>query len=169
MLGREIISIEEMTGKIKAACDARQDDELLIMARTDARTSFGIKEAIERGKAYEEAGADIIFIESPETEEEMKQITSSFSVPVLANMVEHGRTPFLPVSALEEIGYDLVIFPVTSTYVIAKAVSEVMKVLKETGSTGNIVDKMIAFEEFNKLIGLPAICEIEKRYSTEGK
>ena len=119
MLGREIISIEEMTGKIKAACDARQDDELLIMARTDARTSFGIKEAIERGKAYEEAGADIIFIESPETEEEMKQITSSFSVPVLANMVEHGRTPFLPVSALEEIGYDLVIFPVTSTYVIA--------------------------------------------------
>lgn len=169
MLGREIISIEEMTGKIKAACDARQDDELLIMARTDARTSFGIKEAIERGKAYEEAGADIIFIESPETEEEMKQITSSFSVPVLANMVEHGRTPFLPVSALEEIGYDLVIFPVTSTYVIAKAVSEVMKVLKETGSTGNIVDKMIAFEEFNKLIGLPAIYEIEKRYSTEGK
>ena len=169
MLGREIISIEEMTGKIKAACDARQDDELLIMARTDARTSFGIKEAIERGKAYEEAGADIIFIESPETEEEMKQITSSFSVPVLANMVEHGRTPFLPVSALEEIGYDLVIFPVTSTYVIAKAVSEVMKTLKETGSTGNIVDEMIAFEEFNKLIGLPAICEIEKRYSTEGK
>lgn len=166
MLGREIISIEEMTGKIKAACDVRQDDELMIMARTDARTSFGINEAIERGKAYEEAGADIIFIESPETEEEMKQITSSFSVPVLANMVEHGRTPFLPVSVLEEIGYDLVIFPVTSTYVIAKAVSEVMKTLKETGSTGNIVDEMIAFEEFNKLIGLPAICEIEKRYST---
>ena len=166
MLGREIISLEEMTGKIKAACDARRDEDLLIMARTDARTNFGIDEALKRGKAYEEAGADIIFIESPESEEEMKLITASFNVPVIANMVEHGRTPFLNVSRLEELGYDLAIFPVTATYVIAKAVTEVMKTLKETGSTERMIDQMIAFEDFNKLIGLQAIREMETRYST---
>ncbi|MDD4229739.1 MAG: oxaloacetate decarboxylase [Aminobacterium sp.] len=166
MLGREIIPKDEMVGKIKAACDARQDDNLMIIARTDARTTCGIDEAIERGLAYEEAGADIIFVESPETEEEMKKITSIFVVPVLANMVEHGRTPFLPVSKLEEIGYNLAIFPVTSTYVIAKAVQDVMATLKKTGSTESIMDKMVLFEEFNNLIGLPDILEVEKLYST---
>jgi carboxyvinyl-carboxyphosphonate phosphorylmutase len=166
MLGREIIPKDEMVGKIKAACDARQDDNLMIIARTDARTTCGIDEAIERGLAYEEAGADIIFVESPETEEEMKKITSIFVVPVLANMVEHGRTPFLPVSKLEEIGYNLAIFPVTSTYVIAKAVQDVMATLKKTGSTESMMDKMVLFEEFNNLIGLPDILEVEKLYST---
>ncbi|MPM69145.1 2,3-dimethylmalate lyase [bioreactor metagenome] len=105
-------------------------------------------------------------MESPETEEEMKKITSIFVVPVLANMVEHGRTPFLPVSKLEEIGYNLAIFPVTSTYVIAKAVQDVMATLKKTGSTESIMDKMVLFEEFNNLIGLPDILEVEKLYST---
>lgn len=166
MLGREIISLPEMTGKIKAACDARVDEDLLIMARTDARTTHGIEEALARGKAYEEAGADIVFIESPESEEEMKLITSSFKVPVLANMVEHGRTPFLPVSRLQELGYHLAIFPVSATYVMAKAVTELMKILKETGSTKDMIDQMIAFEDFNKLIGLPGIREMETRYST---
>lgn len=166
MLGREIISKEEMVGKIKAACDARHDPDFMIMARTDARTNYGIEEALERGKAYEEAGADILFIESVESVEEMKKVTSSFNIPVLANMLEHGRTPLLSAKELEEIGYDLVIFCVSSTYVTAKAVTDLMKVLKTEGSTKNYLNQMIAFEEFNKLIGLPEIREIERKYAT---
>lgn len=165
MLGREIISAEEMVGKIKAACDARKGDTL-IMARTDARTNFGIEEAIERGKLYEEAGADILFIESVETIEEMKIVTSSFNVPVLANMLEHGRTPLLSRDELEEIGYDLAIFCVSSTYVAAKAIMDLMLHLKETGRTNDYLDNMITFEEFNKLIGLPEIRELERKYAT---
>jgi len=166
MLGREIISQEEMVGKIKAACDARVDEDLMIMARTDARTNYGIDAAIERGKAYEEAGADIIFVESPESVEEMKKITSSFRVPVLANMLEHGRTPLLSAKELETLGYDLVIFCVASTYVIAKAVTKLMRELKRTGTTVGMLDDMIPFDEFNKLVGLNDIREKERKYAT---
>ena len=166
MLGREIIPLPEMVGKIRAACDARRDDDLMIMARTDARTNFGIDAALERGKAFEEAGADIVFIESPENIDEMRAITSAFRVPVIANMVEHGRTPFLSSAELREIGFDLGIFPVSSTYVIAKAVTELMRILKRDGTTKAVVDRMIPFEEFNELIGLPEIRDMEKRYAT---
>ena len=166
MLGREIIPLQEMVGKIRAACDARRDDDLMIMARTDARTNFGIDAALERGKAFEEAGADIVFIESPENIDEMRAITSAFRVPVIANMVEHGRTPFLSSAELREIGFDLGIFPVSSTYVIAKAVTELMRILKRDGTTKAVVDRMIPFEEFNELIGLPEIRDMEKRYAT---
>lgn len=167
MLGREIVSKEEMVGKIKAACDARRDPDFMIMARTDARTNYGIEEAIERGKAYEEAGADILFIESVENIDEMKLVISSFNVPVLANMLEHGRTPLLSTKELEEIGYDLVIFCVSSTYVAAKALSDLMQTLKKEGTTKGYLDKMIAFEDFNKLIGLPEIRRIEQKYTID--
>jgi len=155
-----------MVGKIKAACDVRIDDDLMIMARTDARTNFGIDAAIERGLAYEAAGADIIFIESPESIEEMQKVTSSFNVPVLANMLEHGRTPLLTAIELEDLGYDLVIFCVASTYVIAKAVTKLMKELKTTGTTAGMIDEMIPFSEFNELVGLNSIREKEKAYAT---
>jgi carboxyvinyl-carboxyphosphonate phosphorylmutase len=164
MTGRQVVSKEEMVGKIKAAADVRTDPDLMIIARTDARTVHGIGEALERAKAYEEAGADILFIESPETVEEMKQITSSFKVPVLANMVEGGRTPFLPVKELQALGYDLVIFPTASTYLVTKALTRLMNVLKETGTTASLIPEMITFEQFNDLIGLTKIREIESIY-----
>jgi carboxyvinyl-carboxyphosphonate phosphorylmutase len=167
MLGREVISKDEMVGKIRAAVDARRDpDNILIMARTDARTNYGIEEALVRGAAYEEAGADIIFIESVESIEEMKMVTSSFKAPTLANMLEHGRTPLLSAYELEQIGYNLVIFCVSSTYVTTKAVLDLMYELKEKGTTAGILDRMIAFEEFNKLLGLPEIRQMEMRYAT---
>ena len=164
MTGRQVVSKEEMVGKIKAAADVRTDPDLMIIARTDARTVHGIGEALERAKAYEEAGADILFIESPETVEEMKQITTSFKVPVLANMVEGGRTPFLPVQELQGLGYDLVIFPTASTYLVTKALTRLMTVLKDTGTTASLIPEMITFEEFNDLIGLTKIREIENMY-----
>ena len=164
MTGRQVVSKEEMVGKIKAAADVRTDPDLMIIARTDARTVHGIGEALERAKAYEEAGADILFIESPESVEEMKQITTSFKVPVLANMVEGGRTPFLPVQDLQGLGYDLVIFPTASTYLVTKALTRLMTVLKDTGTTASLIPEMITFEEFNDLIGLTKIREIESIY-----
>ena len=166
MLGREIISRQEMVGKIRAACDARHDPDFMIMARTDARTTHGLKEALERGKAYEEAGADIVFIESVESVAEMREVTSSFSVPVLANMLERGRTPLLSATELEEIGYDIVIFCVSSIFVVAKAVTELMRTLKAEGTTKSFLDRMITFDDFNKLIGLPEVRRLEERYAT---
>lgn len=164
MTGRQVIPMEEMVGKIKAAVEARQNPDFVIIARTDARTVHGIEEAIRRGKAYEEAGADVIFIESPESEEEMKLITSSFNVPVLANMVEGGRTPLLSDKELEDLGYNLVIFPTASTYMTAQAMKNLMVELKDKGTTKDMVDQMIPFPEFNKLIGLSEIRDLEAKF-----
>lgn len=165
MVGREVISKEEMLGKIKAAVDTRQGD-MMIMARTDARTVFGIEEAIERGIAYKEAGADIVFIESPETQEEMKLINEKVNCLTLANMVEGGRTPMLKNGELEALGYNLVIYPTASTYVTTKAMMDLWEGLKRDGTTATMIDQMIPFPTFNEIIGLPRIREIEANYST---
>ncbi|WP_434510950.1 isocitrate lyase/PEP mutase family protein [Desulfitobacterium sp. AusDCA] len=164
MTGRQVIPMEEMVGKIKAAVEARQNPDFVIIARTDARTVQGIEEAIRRGKAYEQAGADVIFIESPESVEEMKMITSSFEVPVLANMVEGGRTPQFPAQKLQALGYDLVIFPTASTYMTAQSMKNLMEEIKKTGTTEGLIHQMISFAEFNALIGLTEIRELEAKY-----
>ena len=164
MIGRQVVPLEEMVGKIRAAVAARQDPDLIIIARTDARTSQGIEEALRRGRAFAEAGADVLFIESPESVEEMRLITSSFQIPVLANMVEGGRTPLYNASELQDLGYQLVIFPTSSTYITAMAVTKVMQELKRSGTTKAFLDQMIPFEQFNELVGLPAVREIEASY-----
>lgn len=164
MTGRQVIPMEEMVGKIKAAVEVRQNPDFVIIARTDARTVLGIEEAIRRGRAYEKAGADVLFIESPETVNEMKEITSAFNVPVLANMVEGGRTPLLPAQELEDLGYHIVIFPTSSTYITAQAVKNLMEELRKTGTTQNILGQMIPFSEFNKLVGLSEVHELEDKF-----
>lgn len=164
MIGRQVVPVEEMVGKIKAAVSARQDPDFVIIARTDARTNLGIEEALRRGKAFAEAGADVLFIESPESLEEMRLITSSFNVPTLANMVEGGRTPLMSAKELQELGYRLVIFPTSSTYITAQAVTRVMQELKTSGTTKALVDQMIPFQQFNELVGLPEVREIEDKF-----
>ncbi|WP_434130875.1 isocitrate lyase/PEP mutase family protein [Sporomusa sphaeroides] len=164
MTGRQVVSIEEMAGKIKAAVAARQDPDLVIIARTDARTALGIEEAVSRGKAYEAAGADVLFIESPENAAEMRQITASFRIPVLANMVEGGRTPLMNVRELQEIGYQLVIFPTASTYITAQAIFSAMTELKTAGTTEHLLDRMIPFAQFNDFVGLPAVRKLEAEF-----
>ena len=166
MTGREVISSDEMVGKIKAACDARTDDDFMIMARTDARTNLGIDAAVERALRYEEAGADIIFVESPESVEEMKKITSSFKVPTVANMVEFGRTPLLSAAELQELGYSIMAIPVMSTFVIAKAVKEAAEIMWREGATKNILDRAISFKDFTGLLGLPDVRAMEEKYAT---
>ena len=165
MLGRQLVSKEEMVGKIKAAVDTRVDPDLMIIARTDARTVMGIEEAIERGLAYHEAGADIIFIESPESIDEMRRINRDIPGYTLANMVEGGRTPLLPNQELEAIGYNVAIYPTASVYVVTKAVLGLMESLKRDGTTKNTTSEMVSFSEFNELIGLAEIRAKEVQYA----
>lgn len=164
MIGRQVVPLEEMVGKLKAAVAARQDPDLIIVARTDARTAHGIEEALRRAQAYAEAGADVLFVESPESIEEMKAITSTIKKPCLANMVEGGRTPLLTARELQELGFRIVIFPTASTYATCKAMSDLMNGLKIHGTTAPMMQNMLPFEEFNTIIGLPAIRKLESTY-----
>ena len=167
MIGRQVVGLDEMVGKIKAAVDARENPDFMIMARTDARTTQGIEAAIERGLAFKEAGADIVFIESPESKEEMKLINEKIPGLTLANMVEGGRTPMFKNAELKELGYNLVIYPTASTYATTKAMVDLWEGLKRDDTTETMIESsMIPFERFNELIGLPRIREIESNYAT---
>jgi 2-methylisocitrate lyase-like PEP mutase family enzyme len=141
--GRKIVDTHEMVGRIKAAVDARNDEQLAIIARTDARTSMGIDAAIERALRYHEAGADVLFVESPESETEMQQINRQINGPTLANMVEGGRTPVLPATELQALGYDLAIFPNSLTRMIAKQGAVMLESLRQTGATTDFADRMV--------------------------
>lgn len=165
MVGRQVIPKEEMLGKIKAAVDTRQGD-MMIMARTDARTVLGIEEAIQRGIAYREAGADIIFIESPESTGEMQCINQALDCLTLANMVEGGRTPLLKNDELRSLGYNLVIYPTASVYVTTKAMVELWEGLRRAGTTAGMLERMIPFAQFNEIVGLPEIRRVEAEYAT---
>ncbi|MEG1857753.1 MAG: isocitrate lyase/PEP mutase family protein [Pseudoflavonifractor sp.] len=169
MVGRQVVPMEEMVGKIHAAVDARRDPDFMIMARTDARTIYGIDAAIERGLAYKAAGADIIFIESPESEEEMRKINAAIPGLTLANMVEGGRTPMLLNSELERIGYNVVIYPTASTYMVTKCMMDLMETLKKDGTTRNLISQMLPFPEFNEFIGLNGIRASEAKYTIDRK
>jgi len=164
-LGRRVIPIEDMVRKIQVAVDARTDPNFLIIARTDARTSLGLDEALKRGEAYARAGADILFIESPESEEEMRRIGKSFDLPLLANMVEKGRTPVLSKGDLESIGYKLAIFPVTALLAAVAAMRSVYQQFQLQGSSAGGNTTLYDFAELTKLMGFEDIWEFENRYS----
>lgn len=168
MVGREVVSKAEMLGKIKAAVDARFDPDFMVIARTDARTVLGLDEALDRALAYEEAGADIIFVESPESAAEMLAINKTIKKSyTLANMVEGGRTPLLPNSELAEMGYNLAIYPTASTYLTAKAMFDLMNGLKKEGTTAGLMDQMLTFSEFNELIGLGEVNALGEKYGAK--
>jgi len=162
MLGRQVVDAEEMVNKIRAAAAARQDPDFLIIARTDARTNHGVEEAIRRARLYEQAGADIIFGESLESVEEMRMVNEAIAKPTIANMVETGRTPLLTAAQLQEIGYDMVVFPISALFVAAKAVYDMLMDLRANGTTRNCLDEMMSFSQFNDFIGLPLVRELEE-------
>ncbi|HCL78882.1 MAG TPA: carboxyvinyl-carboxyphosphonate phosphorylmutase [Synergistaceae bacterium] len=166
MVGREVIAAEEMVGKIHAACDARRDDDFMIMVRTDARTTHGIDAALERASLYQEAGADILFVESPESLDEMRRITAHCTVPTVANMVEFGRTPLYTAEELQELGYRLMLMPVAATFLIAKAISEAARVMRTEGSSKSLMGSMLSMKECTDLLGLKDVREMEARYAT---
>lgn len=166
MLGRKVIPQEEMVAKIKAACDARMDDDFVIIARTDARTNHGLDAALERAAAYLEAGADLLFVESPESEEEMKKINETFpNAFTLANMLEGGRSPMPTVAEMEEMGFNIAIYCTGPVYAAAGAVRTYCETLKKDGTTKNIWDELLTFQDFNSFVGLNTYYELEKKYA----
>lgn len=162
MLGRQVVDAEEMVNKLRAAAAARRDPNFLIIARTDARTNHGIDEAIRRARLYEQAGADVIFVESLESIEEMRMVNQAVSKPTIANMVEGGRTPYLTAQELQDLGYRLVVFPVSTLYAAMQSVLSVLGELKSTGTVELSPGKMVNFTQFNELIGLPQERRLEE-------
>jgi 2-methylisocitrate lyase-like PEP mutase family enzyme len=161
---RRVIPIDDMVRKIKVASDSRSSADFLVIARTDARTGKGLDEAIRRGVAYAEAGADIIFVESPETEAEMAEIGRRIGKPLLANMVNGGRTPMLPADQLKALGFSIAIYPAVGFLSAGEALRRAYGDLKQNGTTTGVVP-MYAFSEFNKLIGFEDVWEFERRYA----
>lgn len=164
MIGKEVISMEEHIQKIKAACDARQG-ELLIVARTDARAGLGLNEAIERGKRYREAGAEILFIEAPQSIAELEIIGKAFpDTMLIVNMVEGGKTPCLTSGELQQLGFNIVFWPCTVLYAITHTMQSVFEILLKTGSTDAYRADMLDFNEFNQLMGLEKYLALSRKY-----
>lgn len=163
--GKEVISKEEMVGKIKAALDARKDENLAIMARTDALAVHGIEDALDRAFAYSEAGADIIFVEAPNTIEQLLQITSSLKgIPQVINLVEGGKTPLISLQEAEEIGFKIMLCANTVLRSAIKGITDSLKILKEEGSQENLLNNICTWEERQSLFKLNQIKEWEKKY-----
>ena len=165
--GRRVIAREAMVQKIRVAVESRKSEDFLIIARTDARTALGIDEALRRGEAYAKAGADILFIESPESEAEMARICRAFDLPLIANMVEGGRTPVLSKTRLQELGYRIAIFPATGFLAAAAALRSAYAGLLASGSSVSLDIPLYDFQEFSVLMGFDDIWEFERSHADE--
>lgn len=165
MRGKRVVEPEEHGAKIRAACDARAERDMFVVARTDARQPLGLDAAIERCLAYKEAGADALFVEAPESVEELGRIAEALPRPLVANMIERGVTPHLTRSELEDFGFDLIVCPLAGLFAAAKAVQDVLRELRDRETTAGAVDRMLAFDEFNELVELGARYLDEARYA----
>lgn len=163
--GRRVIPMEDMAKKIRVAAESRASRDFLIIARTDARTTLGLDEALRRGEAYAKAGADILFIESPESEEEMRAIGRAFDLPLVANMVEKGRTPVLTKAELESIGYRLAIFPVSALLAAIQAMSGVYAHILATGSSKGVSTPLYDFGDLTLLMGFQDVWDFDKKHA----
>jgi 2,3-dimethylmalate lyase len=163
---RRVIAADEMVRKIGVAVEARASPDFLIIARTDARTSLGLMEAIRRARAYAEAGADMLFVESPETEDEMMTIGRELGdKPLVANMVEGGRTPMLSNARLAEIGYALAIHPVAGLLSAAAALDTVYRQILRTGSSFGSSAPLYSFAEMNRLMGFDEVWRFDRAHA----
>jgi len=165
MAGKDVISKDDYMPKLKAALEARRSKDFVIVARTDARAPIGLGEAIERGKAYRKAGADVIFVEAPMSIQELKKVADEIDAPLVANMIEDGVTPNLPASELLKLGYRVAVYPLSGLYSATYAMREVFEELKKTGTTKQTRKMMVTFKDFNRFIDLQKYTDLEKRYS----
>ncbi len=163
--GKRVIPAEEHAQKIRAAADARGDDDLVIIGRTDARAPLGLDEAVRRGRLYFESGADVVFVEAPQSLDELKTVRAAIpDAPLFANMIEGGKTPLLSSSELQELGYRMVVFPLAALFSAARAIAETYRALHETKTTAGRTDAMVGFHEFEQIVGAPGWHELEGRY-----
>lgn len=164
--GKELIGAAEMAGKVRAAVDARQSDDTLIIARTDALAVEGLSRALERAALYRDAGADVLFIEAPQSLDDLARIGKAFgdTTFLVANMVEGGRTPMRTAAQLSDLGFRLVITPGALVRAFAFMARDFLRQLRETGSTVANRDRMLDFAQINALLGLPELMEEGQRY-----
>jgi len=166
MEGKQVIAAEEMAQKLRAAVRARRNADFVIIARTDARAVLGLDEAIRRGRLYAEAGADVLFIEAPESEEECAAVGRAFAggPPLLFNWADSGKTPPLALERIRDLGYRLVIYPISTLLAATRAMQEVVATIAREGTPASYAGKMPRFAEFNDFIGLPAVRELEREF-----
>jgi 2,3-dimethylmalate lyase len=165
MVGKDVIPKDEYIPKLRAALEARRSKDFIIVARTDARAPIGLEEAIERGKSYRKAGADVIFVEAPRSVEELKKVANEIDAPLVANMIEDGVTPNLSAAELLKIGYQIAVFPLSAIYSATFAMRQVLTELKKTGTTKEARNIMVTFKDFNRFMDLDQYTELEKRYA----
>ena len=165
--GKAVIPIDEMTAKIRAATDARDDENLLIIARTDARAIDGLDAALERAGQFIEAGADLTFVEAPATADEMRAITARLPVPQVANMVVGGRTPLLPQAKLADIGFSLVLYANAPLQAAMRAMSGVLEALRRDGGLDNVIGQLADFEERQRLVDKGFYDALERKYTVD--
>jgi 2,3-dimethylmalate lyase len=164
MKGKQVIPLDEQLKKLRAALEARKDHDFYVVARTDSRQALGLTEAITRGVAFKEAGADAVFVEAPESKEEMKEIARQVPGPLVANMLERGVTPLMGPQELKELGFDLIVWPLAPVYSVAKSLAEVYGTLRRDGSTTAILDRLMPFDDFNEIVGLEEKYSLDQRY-----
>jgi 2,3-dimethylmalate lyase len=164
MQGKQVIPLDEQINKLHAAIDAKKNHTFFIVARTDSRQALGLQEAIIRGIAFKKAGADAIFIEAPQSKEEMKEIARQVPGPLVANMLERGATPLMGPQELKELGFQLIVWPLAPLYSVAKALSDTYTTLRRDGSTIRILDNLMPFDDFNDIVGLKEKYAVDARY-----
>lgn len=167
LAGKALVPVNEMIAKVRAAVDARRDQDLLVIARTDALAVEGFEAALDRGQAFEEAGADMIFVEAPSTRDELRRIPATFSVPALYNMASSGKTPALTVDDISELGFRLVIYPNLAILAAIPAIRRVLGELREKTTVAELSGPLATFREFFDLLGMAGVQELEARYSVE--
>jgi 2-methylisocitrate lyase-like PEP mutase family enzyme len=165
MEGKQVIPMGEHQRKIEAAVKARGNDDLVIIGRTDARQPNGIEDAIKRGKAYREAGADIVFVEAPQSMEELEMIIKEIDAPQLCNMIEGGKTPFLSARQCQDMGFKIVLYTLGTLYAATKSILTFMEYLKENGTTEGIWDQLVPFSKFNQLMELDSFRKMEQEFA----
>lgn len=166
MRGKDVIGVDEYIQKLRAALTASENKNFVIVARTDARAPLGFDEAIERGRLYRKEGADVVFVEAPQSEDELREIPKKIDAPLLANMIENGVTPTFSADELKSMGYSMVVFPLSGLYGAAYALKNIFSQLKRTGSTKSSKHMMLDFNEFNDLVELPRFMQMEKKYQS---
>lgn len=163
--GRRVIPLADMVRKIEVAVESREDPDFLIVARTDARTSLGIDDALRRAVAYRDAGADVLFIESPEDEAEFERIGQTIDAPLLANMVEGGRSPVLSLEQLAAFGFTLALYPGTAFLAAAHTLEQVYDHLHACGSSHDLSAPMATLTHMNEIMGFESVWEFDRRWA----
>ncbi len=163
--GKEVVSIEEMSTKIRAACDARTDDDFVIIVRTDALAVTGLDDTLRRCVAFAEAGADVLFVEALRSQDDIDQVRRTVDLPLLYNFVEHGKSPLIPVPELEALGFKMVIFPGSIMLSVCALAQRILQEIRQHGTTASLTGDMVGVVEFFEIMGLQKCLEMDQQWA----